>query len=99
MSKYLAALVLAAVIGPLAHADDENKQDNRGQAVSECNHRANEREMKGQDRQDFVDWCTARQQTWSDDSWNRYRECYDRAIDRGLKDDKRHEFIETCIAD
>ena len=99
MTKYLVTLLLAATMAPLVHADDSEKQDNRGQAVSECNHRANERELKGAERQDFVDWCTARQRTWSDDSWTRYRECYDRATDRGLMDDKRREFIETCIGD
>ena len=68
-----------------------------GQTVSECNHRANERNLKGQDRKDFVDWCVARNQSYSDAQGNRYSECNARANERRLEGDARRDFLEWCV--
>jgi hypothetical protein len=87
--------------------DDQNhnnKDDwddaNRGQVVSECNHRANQRNMKSKDRQEFLEWCTEHGARYKYD--DRYydredRSCYHKADEKGLSGDKRRHFINECI--
>jgi hypothetical protein len=86
------------------HGDDKGKgkedaQDNRGQTVSECNQRANERKLKGKDRQEFVEWCTdhGAQSQYSERSYNEDRGCYRKADEKGLSGDKRRNFINECV--
>jgi hypothetical protein len=84
--------------------DDNGKpsnaaQDNQGQAVSECNHRANERHLKDQERHDFVEWCTDRSQRhgFDDRRWDGDRNCYQKADKKGLSGDDRKKFVRKCL--
>ena len=73
---------------------------NRGQVVSECNHRANSRDLKGHDRQDFVEWCESRVARYGYD-YRRYdgeKSCYQKASNKGLTGDKRANFLDKCFA-
>lgn len=72
---------------------------NHGQVVSECNHRANDRKLKGKERQDFVDWCTdsSERHGYYDWRWNDDRPCYQKADNKGLSGDQRRDFIRRCI--
>ena len=74
---------------------------NHGQVVSDCNHRANDRNMKGQDRQDYVEWCTSRGYRYTTQYGPRYwdsdRSCYARANDRGLTGDRREDYLRSCL--
>ena len=97
MLRLFAITLLVAIAAPVSRADDSRAQD-RGQAVSECNHRVNERDLKGQDRKDFVGGCLSRQ-AMNDDRRDRYRECHARAAARGLHDASRRQYIEDCVAD
>jgi hypothetical protein len=56
--------LLLALAAPGSYADNDK---NHGQVVSDCNQRANARNVKGQDRKDFVDWCVDRDERTSDD--------------------------------
>ena len=79
---------------------DDGPQNN-GQVTSECNHRANERNMKGQDRKDYVEWCESRGASYKYD-YNRYgneRSCYQRANDKNLRGDDRANFLRRCLSD
>ena len=70
-----------------------------GQVVSECNHRANDRNLKGQDRKDFVEWCESRGARYKYD-YGRYdgeKNCYQKANNKGLTGDKRQNFLEKCF--
>jgi hypothetical protein len=102
MLRLFAITLLVAIAAPVSRADDSRAQD-RGQAVSECNHRVNERDLKGQDRKDFVGGCLSRQamndDRMNDDRRDRYRECHARAAARGLHDASRRQYIEDCVAD
>ena len=102
MLRLFAITLLVAIAAPVSRADDSRAQD-RGQAVSECNHGVNERDLKGQDRKDFVGGCLSRQamndDRMSDDRRDRYRECHARAAARGLHDASRRQYIEDCVAD
>jgi hypothetical protein len=102
MLRLFAITLLVAIAAPVSRADASRTQD-RGQAVSECNHRVNERDLKGQDRKDFVGGCLSRQamndDRMNDDRRDRYRECHARAADRGLHDASRRQYIEDCVAD
>lgn len=72
---------------------------NHGQVVSECNHRANERNLKGQERKDFTEWCQSRGARYKYD-YNRYdgeRNCYQKANNKGLSGDKRANFLDKCL--
>lgn len=74
---------------------------NHGQVVSECNHRANERNLKGQDRKDFTEWCESRGGRYKYD-YGRYdgeKTCYQKANNKGLSGDKRQNFLEKCFAE
>jgi len=88
MLRLFAITLLVAIVAPVSRADDSRAQ-NRGQAVSECNHRVNERDLKG---------CLSRQ-AMNDDHRDRYRECHGRAAARGLHDASRRQYIEDCVAD
>jgi hypothetical protein len=77
----------------------QGKGDNHGQVMSECNHRANERNLKGQDRKDFVEWCESRGARYKYD-YGRYdgeKNCYQKANNKGLTGDKRANFLEKCF--
>jgi hypothetical protein len=102
MKRHLAILVFAAaLLAPAAQADPGNSQgkDNHGQVVSECNHRANERKLKGKERQDFVDWCTdsSERHGFYDWRWNDDRSCYQKADNKGLSGDQRRDFVRRCV--
>jgi hypothetical protein len=73
--------------------------DNHGQVVSECNHRANGRKLKGQDRNDFVEWCTdsSERHGFEDRRWDGDRNCYQKADKKGLSGDKRKKFVRDCL--
>jgi hypothetical protein len=75
---------------------------NHGQMVSDCNHRANERNLKGHERQDYVEWCTSRGYRYTNPQYGaRYRDtdrsCYSQANDRGLTGDRRTDFLRSCL--
>lgn len=74
-------------------------QPNHGQVVSECNHRANERKLKGQERKEFTEWCESRgaRYGYDDNRYSRERECYRKADSKGLMGDKRPKFLANCL--
>jgi hypothetical protein len=83
-----------------AHEDDKGKADeSHGQVVSDCNHRANEKNLKGHDRQDYIGWCTDRGERYQYDDrrYDQDRGCYRRADERGLSGDFRRVFIQDCL--
>jgi hypothetical protein len=89
--------------GDYRYYDDNKKgsdnKDNHGQVVSECNHRANERNLKGQDRKEWTEWCEERGSRHNYD-YKRYssdRNCYQKADNKGLTGDKRRKFINDCL--
>ena len=62
---------------------------------------ANQRNLKGQDRKDYTEWCQSRGARYQYD-YNRYgseSNCYQRANNKGLKGDKRANFLDKCFAD
>jgi hypothetical protein len=82
------------------HEDDKGKADeSHGQVVSDCNHRANEKNLKGHDRQDYIGWCTDRGERYQYDDrrYDQDRGCYRRAEERGLSGDFRRVFIQDCL--
>jgi hypothetical protein len=81
--------------------EDKNSKgsSNHGQVVSECNHRANERNLKGQERKQWTEWCEERGGSHNYD-YKRYsseRTCYQKADNKGLSGDKRRKFINDCL--
>ena len=78
---------------------DDNDGGNRGQVVSDCNHRANEKNLKGKDRQEYVEWCTDRGEhyKYDDRRYDQDRSCYRRAEEKGLSGDFRRVFIQDCL--
>jgi hypothetical protein len=83
--------------GKDGHQDDVN----HGQVVSECNHRANERNLKGQDRKDYTEWCESRgaRYKYDDKRYSGERNCYQKAANKGLSGDKRANFLNKCFAE
>ena len=82
------------------YKDQHQQGRNHGQVVSECNHQANQRNLKGQDRKDYTEWCQSRGGRYQYD-YNRYgseKTCYQRANNKGLKGDKRANFLDKCFA-
>ncbi|HXW10489.1 MAG TPA: hypothetical protein VD737_07740 [Steroidobacteraceae bacterium] len=73
--------------------------DNHGQVVSDCNHRANQKELKGKDRQDYVEWCTDRgeRHQYDDRRYDQDRSCYRKAAEKGLSGDSRRAYIQDCL--
>ena len=60
----IALLATGLAAAPAVHAksdqaDGARQDDPRGQAVSGCNHQANELGVRGKERKDFVDRCIA----------------------------------------
>lgn len=85
------------------HGDDKGHKDdaadNRGQAVSECNHRANQRDLTGKNRQEYLEWCMDHGAHYKYDEryYNEDRSCYRKADEKGLIGDKRRQFINDCV--
>ena len=79
--------------------DEYRGEANRGQVVSECNQRANGRELKGQERKDFVEWCESRgaRYKYDDRRYDGERNCYQKANNKGLTGEKRANFLEKCF--
>ena len=113
MNRWIIPLAAALLAIGTAHADNDRGQgqgqgqgkgqgqDNHGQVVSECNHRANERNLKGQDRKDYTEWCESRGGRYKYD-YGRYdgeKTCYQKANNKGLSGDKRQNFLEKCFAE
>jgi hypothetical protein len=75
-------------------------KDNHGQRVSECNHRANERKLKGNERKDYVEWCVDRgdRYKYDDRSFDRDRSCYRKADEKGLSGGFRQAFLADCFS-
>jgi hypothetical protein len=78
---------------------DGNDDGNRGQVVSECNHRANSKELKGKERKEYVEWCTERGERYhyDDRRYDQDRSCYRRADEKGLSGDFRRVFVQDCL--
>jgi hypothetical protein len=72
---------------------------NHGQRVSDCNHRANSKQMKGQDRKAYVEWCVdnGERYKYDDRRWTSSRSCYQKADDRNLSGDARRHYINSCL--
>jgi hypothetical protein len=81
------------------HGQGQAGKDNHGQVVSDCNHRANDRKLKGQERQDFVEWCTdtSERHGYNDGRWTGDRSCYEKADKKGLRDSARRDFVRRCL--
>jgi hypothetical protein len=76
-------------------------KSNHGQATSECNHQASSRNLKGQERKDFVEWCESRGARHKYD-YSRYgseKNCYQKANNKDLKGEKRTNFLNKCFAE
>jgi hypothetical protein len=105
MQLWLVQLVAAVtIVGPVQIAAAQGQaqgkgHDNRGQAVSECSHRANERKLQGQERRDFVEWCESRgaRYQYDDKRYDGEKNCYQKANDKGLTGDKRQNFLQQCF--
>ncbi len=96
----IALLTGCLAVAPFAHASDSQRGgkpegEPRGQAVSGCNHQANDLRVKGKERQIFVERCIAR----GGDKWRAgdvNRNCRERAERQGMKGEAREEFISRC---
>ena len=105
MNRWIITLATAALAVGTAYAGDDRGQDkgkakdNHGQVVSECNHRANERNLKGQDRKDYTEWCESRgaRYGYDDGRYSRDRECYQYAYRKGLSGERRVNFLNGCL--
>jgi psiF repeat len=82
------------------HGMDHDKS-NHGQVVSECNHRANARNLKGQERKDFTEWCESRgaRYKFDDSRYGNERTCYQKANNKGLSGEKRADFLNKCLSE
>ena len=81
-----------------AHAQGQAQGlGNDGQVTSDCNHQANSRGLKGQERKQFVEWCQDRGATYmyDDNRWHSERSCYQKADEKGLSGDKRRKFLKN----
>ena len=96
MLKLITLTLLVAIAPSISHGN-ERQDENRGQSVAECNHRANERDLQAQERKQFVDRCVSAEWADVDDQWDRYRECHARAVDRGLNEADRRQYVENCV--
>ncbi|HEX9208233.1 MAG TPA: PsiF family protein [Steroidobacteraceae bacterium] len=72
---------------------------NHGQRVSDCNHRANSKQLKGQERKSYVEWCVdnGERYKYDDKRWTGSRSCYQQADDRRLSGDARRNYINSCV--
>lgn len=85
---------------PYDRGGKSGKDDaNRGEQVSDCNHKANERKLKGQDRKDFVEWCTDHGAQYNYDArrYDQSRTCYRKADEKGLSGDLRRAYLQDCL--
>jgi hypothetical protein len=100
MLKLIAITTLLLLLGVPASRADALGEQNHTPSVSDCDHRANVQDLKGQERKDFVDWCASRDQTAAGDSRqpDRFSECYARMTDRKLSGVDRGQYLRNCAA-
>ena len=100
MLKLIALTTLVLTLAaPTSRADsgEGNIGANHGQSVPDCNHRANLQRLDGQERKDFVDWCTSRNEAAGEgEQFDRYGECYSRMADRELSDAQQNQYLLNC---
>ena len=100
ITRYVAVVLIGVLAMANAQADDDR---NHGQIVSDCNHEANARSLKGHNRQEFVDWCTATAQRFDNNVkdvgryYGRYDSCADSARRLGYKGDERQRYMDWCV--
>jgi hypothetical protein len=101
MTRWFVPLLAALLVFGTAQAGNDKGQDssNRGQVTSECNHRANDKNLKGQERKDYVEWCQSRgaRYGYRDDDYKRERGCYQSVFDKMLGGEKRQSYLDECL--
>jgi hypothetical protein len=107
MTRWIIPLLAAMLVVGTAHAGNDKGQDkgkghessNHGQVTSECNHRANDKNLKGQERKDYVEWCQSRgaRYGYRDDDYKRERGCYQSVFDKMLGGEKRQSYLDECL--
>ena len=80
---------------------NDNDPSNYGQVTSECNQRANSKNLEGQERKDYVEWCQSRGPRfgYDDNRYSRDRDCYRSAFEKLLSGDSRASYINRCLED
>ncbi len=115
MKPWIVPLLAALLTVATAQADNDKGQakgqsqgkgqaegkSNDGQVTSECNHRANSKNLKGQERKDYVEWCQSRGAKfgYDDNRYSRDRDCYRTAFEKLLSGDSRSTYISKCLED
>lgn len=70
------------------------------QEYRSCFERADEHDIQGEDEvHEFVDWCVAHGDRYTDEQWARYLRCDARAEARGLSGERRREYLRDCLDD
>ena len=82
-----------------APVKNDTVDGNSGQVTSECNQRANQKQLKGQDRKEYVEWCTdqGERYQYDDRRYDQDRTCYRKAEERGLSGEVRRVFVQECL--
>jgi hypothetical protein len=99
MMRFAPILVAAGlVLAGVARADAPRSQ---GQIQSDCAHAANDRQLKGQDRQEFINWCTSFTASRIDardatKRYDRYQSCAEGANRHNYKGDDRERYLDWC---
>ena len=98
MVRYIALALLGALAMGSSQAAEK---PNYGQIQADCVHQANARDLKGQGRQDFIDWCnaTGARDPNQDTSKRaaRYDNCAAAANNQGYKGDERQRYMDWCV--
>ena len=107
MNRWIVPLLTACLVVGTAYADNDKGKgkdkghdpSNHGQVTSECNQRANDKNLKGQERKDYVEWCQSRgaRYGYKDDDYKRKRGCYQSVFDKMLGGEKRQSYLDECL--
>ena len=108
MKKLIAAACFILATSPLAMAQDKSakkepseKQKAQQERMKDCNAKAGDKGMKGDERKKFMSSCLKGQEPGpsakQQGQQNKMTDCNKQAGDKGMKGDERKKFMSSCL--
>ncbi len=98
-SRIVSCLMAGLLFGSLAHADERRSTS---QVAADCAHAANDRNLTGDARNDFLEWCNGAAARFPEHDvskrYARYDACAAGARSQGYKGDDRQRYLDWCVS-
>jgi hypothetical protein len=93
---FAATLCVTPAIAQDKQAAEKKAPTEQQQRMADCNKRAGEKDMKGDDRKSFMSACLKGEQPMTQQ--DKMKACNKQAGDNGMKGDDRKKFMSSCLS-